>query len=157
MRAFVLTPSYRVVDGVPQVHLYGVAEDGEPCLVIDDRVRPYFFVRASDEARLRQIAPRLRTTEGELRTFTGEPVLQVTVDLPGEVPPLRGRLAQAGVECLEADVRFAYRYLLDRGIRDWGASTAIPSCGRCTGTLGSKSCRSTSKRTRRASACSRSR
>src|SRR5438093_4018810 len=36
---------------------------------------------------------------------------------PQDVPPLRGRLAQAGVECLEADLRFAYRYLIDRGLR----------------------------------------
>jgi DNA polymerase-2 len=52
-----------------------------------------------------------------LATFLDEPVLRVEVDLPGEVPPLRGRLAAAGVEAFEADVRFAYRYLIDRRIR----------------------------------------
>jgi len=41
----------------------------------------------------------------------------VTVKIPGDVPPLRTRLEAAGVDCLEADVRFAYRYLIDRGIR----------------------------------------
>ena len=33
------------------------------------------------------------------------------------VPPIRSRLGNAGIECLEADLRFAYRYLIDRGIR----------------------------------------
>jgi DNA polymerase-2 len=33
------------------------------------------------------------------------------------VPPLRDRLASEGIECFEADVPFASRYLIDRGIR----------------------------------------
>ena len=53
----------------------------------------------------------------DLRTFDGEPVLRVTAAVPGDVPALRERLEAAGVACLEADVRFAYRYLIDRGIR----------------------------------------
>src|SRR6185503_17384511 len=62
-------------------------------------------------------APRWQLAEEPLRTFQGDPVLRVTGQLPGDVPPLRSRLAAAGVECLEADVRYAYRYLIDRGIR----------------------------------------
>src|SRR5262249_57037100 len=63
------------------------------------------------------IALGLRLAETELRTFAGEPVLRAELALPGEVPALRGRLEAAGVACFEADVRFAYRYLIDRGIR----------------------------------------
>ncbi len=54
MRAFILTPTYRVRDGKPEVHLYGVLESGEPCLIVDDRVRPHFFIRAADRARSRR-------------------------------------------------------------------------------------------------------
>src|SRR2546427_9177051 len=32
-------------------------------------------------------------------------------------PGVRNRLGEAGVDCLEADLRFAYRYLIDHGIR----------------------------------------
>jgi DNA polymerase II len=117
MRGFILTPTYRIRDGVPEVHLYGVLESGEPCLIIDDRARPYFFLRATDRLSAVRAAPALRLAETELQTFDGEPVLRATVDLPGEVPALRNRLESAGVTCLEADVRFAYRYLIDRGIR----------------------------------------
>jgi DNA polymerase-2 len=117
MRGFILTPTYRIRAGVPEVHLYGVLESGEPCLVVDDRVRPYFFLRAAERAAAERAAPGLRLAETELQTFSGEPVLRVTVDLPSDVPALRTRLEAAGVTCLEADVRFAYRYLIDRGIR----------------------------------------
>ena len=117
MRAFVLTPTYRVVAGVPEVHLYGVLESGESCLVIDDRVRPYFFVRAVDRTAVERSESRLDLEAQDLVSLTGEPVLRVTADIPGDVPHLRRRLEQAGVQCFEADVRFAYRYLIDRGIR----------------------------------------
>jgi DNA polymerase-2 len=117
MRGFMLTPTYRVVDGVPEVHLYGVLECGEPCLIIDDRTRPYFFIRASDVARLQALAPNATAPPSDLRTLDGEPVATVSVATPGDVPPLRRRLEERGVACLEADIRFAYRYLIDRGMR----------------------------------------
>ncbi len=116
-RGFVLTPTYRVVAGRPEVHLHAVLETGEPALVLDDRFRPYFFVRAAHADAVRRLAPAAAVAETELRTFAGEPVARVEVGLPGDVPPLRAALAEAGVECLEADVRFAYRYLIDHGIR----------------------------------------
>jgi DNA polymerase-2 len=116
-RGFILTPTYRVVAGRPEVHLYAVLESGEPALVIDDREAPYFFVRAADTPRLARVAPAARVAAAPLRTFDGESVARVEVAVPQEVPPLRGRLAAAGVACFEADVRFAYRYLIDRGIR----------------------------------------
>ena len=117
MRGFILTPTYRIRDGVPEVHLYGVLESGEPCLIIDDRVRPYFFLRAADGIAAQRLTPGVRLEETELQTLAGDPVLRATVGVPGEVPALRNRLEAAGVACLEADVRFAYRYLIDRGIR----------------------------------------
>jgi DNA polymerase-2 len=38
-------------------------------------------------------------------------------EIPQDVPGLRDRLHAAGVETFEADVRFALRYLIDRGIK----------------------------------------
>lgn len=129
-RGFILTPTYRIVAGCPEVHLHAVLEGGEPALLIDDRFRPYFFVRARDaslahatlRSRARQlpgsrVSPVDPGSPRPLRTFDGEPVLRVELTLPRDVAELRAGLEQAGVECLEADVRFASRYLIDRGIR----------------------------------------
>lgn len=115
-RGFILTPTYRVVEDRPEVHLYAVLETGEPALIIDDRARPYFFVRRADRARVADLAPESTLTDVELVSFEGEPVVRVEVRLPREVPALRRRLEAEGIDCFEADVRFAYRYLIDRGI-----------------------------------------
>ena len=133
-RGFVLTPTYRVVAGRPEVHLHAVLETGEPALVVDDRVAPYFFVPAAGADRVRRAAPGTRVTPTALTTFAGDPVARVEVRQPGDVPPLRSRLADAGIECFEADLRFAYRYLIDRGIRGSftvsGAFERRPGIGR---------------------------
>jgi DNA polymerase-2 len=116
-RGFVITPTYRVVDGRPEVQIHGRLESGEPCLIVDDRPRPHFFVPARSAETVRRLAPGACVAPVALTTFAGEAVVQVGVDVPADVPPLRARLESSGVECLEADVRFAYRYLIDRHIR----------------------------------------
>src|SRR5262249_6675725 len=42
---------------------------------------------------------------------------RVEADTPSDAPALRERLLRHGIACHEADVRFAMRYLIDRGIR----------------------------------------
>ena len=116
-RGFILTPTYRVVAGRPEVHLHSVLDDGKPALIVDDRLAPYFFVRTADAPVIGSVTPGLRLIPTDLRDFAGEQVSRIETGLPRDVPPLRARLADAGVDCLEADLRFAYRYLIDRGIR----------------------------------------
>jgi DNA polymerase II len=120
-RGFILQASYRVVAAangqrVPVVHLYGRLENGGTFLIRDDRQRPHFYVRAADAAR----AEALRAREHKLvdkHTFDGAPVCRVDVDVPSDVPPLRDKLHTAGIDTFEADVRFASRYLIERGIK----------------------------------------
>jgi DNA polymerase-2 len=115
-RGFVVQPTYRVRGGVPVVQLYGRLESGEPFLVEDDRFRPYFFAPRGSEAALAG-EDGVTIAESELRGLRGEPLVRVEAPVPGAVPRLRERLAGAGHEAFEADVRFAYRYLIDHGIR----------------------------------------
>src|SRR5262249_35123812 len=44
-------------------------------------------------------------------------VSRAEVTRRGAVPPLRRRLADAGIACYEADLRFAYRWLIDHDLR----------------------------------------
>ncbi len=112
-RGFILTPMHRLSHGRPEVHLHLALECGEPALVVDDRLTPYCFVHARDAGAVRGAT----VTPTALRTFAGEPVVRVEVAAPGDIPPLRRRLAEAGVPCFEADVRFAYRWMIDHDVR----------------------------------------
>ncbi|MGI9432623.1 MAG: DNA polymerase II, partial [Myxococcota bacterium] len=126
---FILQPTYRIQNGVPVVQIYGRLDGGGPFLVEDDRFRPYFFV---PDAGLAPLATEsgVEVEKSELVDLAGHRVHKVTAALPGEVPPLRDRLASRGVVALEADVRFPFRYLIDRGIRAGVEIHGEPSEGR---------------------------
>ena len=122
VRGFILQASYRVESrgrtgsACPVIHLYGRLESGGTFLVRDDRPRPHFFIRASDADRARALgAPEPRAADQ--RTFDGASVCSIEVATPPEVPGVRDRLQAAGLATFEADVRFATRYLIDRGIK----------------------------------------
>ncbi len=121
VRGFILQASYRVVSGadgrrVPVVHLLGMLETGGTFLVRDDRQRPHFFIRAADAERARATRTPVPKLIGK-RTFDGAPVCLIDVDIPSDVPAVRDRLHTAGIDTFEADVRFAVRYLIERGVK----------------------------------------
>ena len=62
---------------------------------------------------------------------------RIDVEVPSDVPPLRDKLHAAGIETFEADVRFASRYLIERGIKggceiegDPGPGAGMAACSR---------------------------
>jgi DNA polymerase-2 len=120
-RGFILQASYRTASEPngqrrPVVHIHGRLEGGGTFLVRDDRQRPHFYIRAIDAERARA----LRTPEPKptgKRSFAGDAVCRLELELPQDVPGLRDRLHAAGIDTFEADVRFAMRYLIDRGIK----------------------------------------
>jgi DNA polymerase-2 len=120
-RGFILQASYRVVSEsngrrIPVVHLYGRLEDGGTFLVRDGRQRPHFYIRAAAAERARSLgAPDVRPADK--RAFNGEAACRIELETPTDVPVLRDRLHAAGVDTFEADVRFATRYLIERGIK----------------------------------------
>jgi DNA polymerase II len=129
LRGFVLQPTYRLEEGRAVVLLHGRLEDGRSFLVRDDRPTPHFYVAASDAEAARAHGARPLVATGQV-ALDGRPVVRVDVATPSDAPPLRERLVRAGIACHEADVRFAMRYLIDRGIRGSlairGASRAAP-------------------------------
>jgi DNA polymerase II len=121
-RGFILQATYRVAsadDGrrQPVVHLYGRLDGGSAFLVRDDRQRPHFYVRAADLPRAAVLKALPPPEPVAKRTFDGSPVCRVDVAVPSDVPPLRDKLHAADIETFEADVRFASRYLIERGIK----------------------------------------
>lgn len=120
-RGFILQASYRVESKAsqgrrPVVHIYGRLADGGTFLVRDDRQRPQFYVRAADAERARHLGAR-EPRAVDRRAFDGSPVALITAETPGDVPAIRDRLHGAGIDTFEADVRFAVRYLIERGIK----------------------------------------
>ena len=115
-RGFILQPTYRVEAGIPVLQLHGRLEDGRAFLVRERRLAPRFYVEAKDAERARAKGA-LRQARTDQLTLAGRPVVRVEVAGPADTPALRDSLTRAGIPTYEADVRFAMRPLIDRGIR----------------------------------------
>jgi DNA polymerase-2 len=121
LRGFILQASYRVVSGpagtrVPVIHIYGRLEDGGTFLVRDHRQRPHFYIKTADVERA-SVLTSMVPVPLQKRTFDGELVSRFDMETPTDVPGLRDRLHDVGIDTFEADVRFAIRYLIERGIK----------------------------------------
>ena len=121
LRGFILQASYRVVSGpagtrVPVIHIYGRLEDGGTFLVRDNRQRPHVYIKTADTERA-GVLSSLSPVPLEKRTFDGQPVSRFDMETPTDVPAFRERLHDVGIDTYEADVRFAIRYLIERGIK----------------------------------------
>ncbi len=114
-QGFILQATYRVVRGVPVVWLAGRLESGESFLIRERRERPRFWIPASGAATAAALGAPVAASPR--RSLQGEALAEIELVRPADVPALRERLERAGVRCLEADVPFATRFLLSRGIR----------------------------------------
>lgn len=114
-RGFFLTSTYRSFDDRTEVRLHAIMEHGDRVLIIDDRAKPYLFVRERDfQEAVRVTGARLFPTN--LETFDDEPVGRIEAPNPERLGELRDKLLQAGISPLESDVRFVQRWLVDQGI-----------------------------------------
>ena len=116
VRGFIVQPTYRTEAGRTVVYLFGRLETGETFLIQDDRQTPHFYVLARDSERARRLGAG-KIVPSDRVDFEGRPVARVELRRPSDTPPLRDRLSDAGIRCFEADVRFAMRFLIDRGIK----------------------------------------
>jgi len=125
---WLLDVSYDVVDGVPEIQLWGIDRSGRRVLVVDRSFRPYFYVLPSEdpEGVMRTLstvlaAHGLLNLESVQKKYYGRPVkaIKVTLRNPRSVPEAREAAAKVKgvIDVLEADIRFYMRYMVDSDVR----------------------------------------
>jgi len=117
VRGFILTRSWRDDGDGSRLQLW-TATDAGPMEIIVDNIEPVMFVRRSarDAAR-RQLGGASRIGEVNLETLDGEPVDALYFRSQRNLERIRDRLRDQQIECLEADVQPAERFLMERFIR----------------------------------------
>ncbi len=125
---YLMDTSYEVRDNKPVILIWGLTDDGDTVLILDDTFRPYFYVLPEEGIDLETLATRVRTlsrppspiTKVEVveRRYYGKPVkvLRVETVIPEFVREYREKVRKIeGIrDVLEADIRFAMRYIIDR-------------------------------------------
>ncbi len=126
-----LDATYEIRGKQPVVVLWGKDENNETIVLLDKRFRPYFYVLPEKEEFIETLKTRILglslprspiiSIEPCTRKFFGKPVkvLKVTTVIPDSVRDYRERVKELpGVkDVLEADVRFAFRYMIDKDVK----------------------------------------
>jgi len=115
MKGFIVYSTYRVIDNRANILLFGRLENGQSFATIN-YYRPYFYIKEKDLEKA-QKKDNFESEKTELTNFEGERVTKITLDLPKDVNEVRQELADEGITCYEADIRFTQRFLIDHDIK----------------------------------------
>jgi DNA polymerase I len=128
VKFWLLDVNYEVKNGVPEVWLWGIMDSGERVLVVDRNFLAYFYVIVEEgfdpEKVLREIErghhPSIVKSEVVERKFFGKTVKAVRVHCqnPDLIPKYAKvfRKLEGVKDCLEDDIRYSMRYLIDNNI-----------------------------------------
>ena len=115
MKGFILYPTYSVEDNKAYILLYGRLENGES-FSTKNYYRPYFYIESSKLSKAKKLA-KFDSEGTDFKNFKGKKMSRIILDVPADVPKLRENLEKKKIECYEADIRFAYRFLFNHDLR----------------------------------------
>ena len=93
MKAFVVYPTYNILNGKAQVLLFGRLENGESFVTIND-FKPYFWIKQSDKETANKILEELKTEnitikDAPYKNFDDKKMSKVILTITKEVPELK--------------------------------------------------------------------
>ena len=130
LRFWLLDVNYETKDATPELWMWGIDTKGNRVLIIDRNFKSYFYLvleeNTNPEKLIKEIQgrknefPLILKTEQVKKKYFGKPVnaLKVTVQNPEVMSKYANILGKIeDVErCLEDDVRFSMRYLIDNDV-----------------------------------------
>ena len=116
MKCFVIYPTYKIIENRAYVYLFGKLDNGESFLTIN-YFRPYFYIKKEDLEFAQALNQKFDYLKTGFRNFKNEEVVKIILDIPEDVPKLRRKFEENQIACYEADVRFAYRFMMDKSIQ----------------------------------------
>lgn len=115
MKGFILYSTYRIIGESPYVFLFGRLENSESFAAVIP-YKPYFYIKESDLKRALDVE-KFEHEKTSMKTFLGEKVVKVFTEKPSDVPEFRRMFESSGIQCFEADIRFAQRFLIDHDLK----------------------------------------
>ncbi|MBS3159719.1 hypothetical protein J4436_02940 [Candidatus Woesearchaeota archaeon] len=115
MKGFVVYPTYKTINDRSFVLLYGRLENGESFVTINS-FKPFFYIKENDLENAKKISS-FEFKRCSLTNFQKEKVVKIILDIPTDVPNLRKQFSEENIETYEADIRFPYRFMMEKGIK----------------------------------------
>ena len=105
----------------PVIHIFGRGADRKAARIDVTGFRPYFYV-PEEEAQTKALPPQATLEPEEVyRSIRGEPLRRLYTQRPADVRDIRERYRH-----FEADIPFATRFMIDRGLTGGVGAPATP-------------------------------
>jgi DNA polymerase, archaea type len=111
---FIIYPTYRVENNKAYVYLFGRLKNGKS-FCTKSLYEPYFFIKSSDVKKISALKGFLHE-ETQFKDFEENLMTKIKCTLPSEVPELRKLFENKNADCFEADIKFPYRFMMDKNI-----------------------------------------
>ena len=115
MKAFIVYPTYALIDSKTIVQLYGRLENGQSFVTLNT-LEPYFFIQEKDEKEAKKQLKEIKTEKTALTTFQGEKVVKITAQNHIELNKISSELHKADISTFEADIKPHNRFIMDNDL-----------------------------------------
>jgi DNA polymerase I len=125
---WLLDVNYEVKNNIPEVWLWGIEDSGKRVLIIDRNFLAYFYAVVEESADPAKVIEEIRKEQNPFivklevveRKFFGKPVkaIKVYCKNPDVIPKYAKafRKLEGVKDCLEDDIRYSMRYLIDNNV-----------------------------------------
>lgn len=131
---WLLDINYELINDVPEIRLWGIDGKGNRILVIDRNFSSYFYLLPQENVNPETLVDAVKAQRSRLplildveavdRSYFGKPTkaIKVTCKNPDLIPKYAKEFAKLdGIkECLEEDIRYSSRYLIDNDMAPCG-------------------------------------
>ncbi len=125
---WLLDVNYEAKNNIPEVWLWGIDDSGKRLLIIDRNFLAYFYAAVEESADPTKVIEEMREEQDPLivklevveRKFFGKPLktIKVYCKNPDAIPKYSKafRKLEGVKDCLEDDIRYSMRYLIDNNV-----------------------------------------
>ena len=103
------------------LYLIGRLENDQTFGIVEDRFKPYFYIRVSEKhSALKAISKwSVSILETQKKTMDGENLVCLSTSAPSRLKSLADELEKIKVRTYEADVKVEQQFLMDKGLRSF--------------------------------------
>ncbi|MCF7900933.1 hypothetical protein K9L67_01775 [Candidatus Woesearchaeota archaeon] len=112
---FIIYPTYRVEDNKSYVYLFGRLSDGRS-FCTKNYFEYYFFIKGIDLSKANKLG-KFKSNPTNLKSFKEDQLIKIILNSPKEISDVRKVFEENLIDCFEADVRFAYKFLMDMNLK----------------------------------------
>lgn len=118
-KGYILHCFSRYHEGKCLLFIIGRLESGQTFGIVEDRFKPFFYIRASEQHRAAKTLAKwsISPTQSQRKSMDGECLLKLTMADPRRLKLLTDELTKAKVRTYEADLKVEQQFFIDQRLR----------------------------------------